>query len=158
MTHNVCAKIKLEQTQCYLFSDDIYSEWRCGSERECEIYRRIKSPDQAPLFSLKGNGCVWLRGSGRVHLKIWSPYLLLVRSDSGHWTLIWNCKRFRGFLYDRAPCNHGDARRTLNYANKLRRVEAAYDFWIIRSCWGLCRFLWPAHPLCVLRLRKLQEK
>lgn len=68
---------------------------------------------EAPLFSLKKSGCcVWLRGSGRVHTnppedgtsEVW-PFACEV------WTLIWNWKRFRGFLSETAPCNPGDVRR-----------------------------------------------
>lgn len=98
---------------------------------------------EAPLFSLKENGCcVWLRGSGRNppedrRSEVWP-------SACEVWTLIWNWKRFRDFLYETAPCNPGDVRRTLNNANKLRRCEAAYIFQVficVQDYVGFCKQL-----------------
>lgn len=103
---------------------------------------------KAPLFSFKENGGVWLRGSGRVHLKTED-----LKSDAYNLTFcLWGRTldtdmklKAMQRLQSWAPCNHGDARRTLNNSNKLRRFEAAcIDFQLfvcVEDYVGFCKQL-----------------
>lgn len=109
---------------------------------------RVSWPKRRYFRSRKTDVCDWeVQVEFTWRQKIWSLTLItsLSACEVGLWTLIWNWKPFRGFLYETAPCNHGDARRTLNNANKLRRFEAAYiDFQLfvcVEDYVGFCKQL-----------------